>query len=102
MRRGRFWFHYSVLGLIVLAIALAGLLSFAFHKLHVPLKGFRDGEFKAVTVGSQSISIFNFFIFLLVRKLAAARVAPYPPLLPAQRPQQSHLMWFPNQNLFPP
>ena len=62
---GRFWFHYGLLGLIMLAIALASVLAFAFHKLHVPLKGFGEGEFKPVTVGSQAVSIFNFFIFLL-------------------------------------
>ena len=63
--RGRFWFHYGILGLITLAIVLAGMLSFAFYKLHVPVKGFGEGEFKAVTVGSQAIAMFNFFIFLL-------------------------------------
>ena len=64
-RRGRFWFHYGLLGLITLAIVLASMLSFAFYKLRVPLKGFGEGEFKPVTVVSQAIAIFDLFIFLL-------------------------------------
>ena len=65
VRCGRFWFHYSILGLILLAIIAAIALSFAFHKLGVPLKGFREGEFKPVTVVSQSISVLNFLLFLM-------------------------------------
>ena len=59
VRRGRFWFHYSLLALIAVAIASAGVLSFAFHSLNV--KGFRE-EFSGSTVVSQSIAMFNFFI----------------------------------------
>ena len=60
--RGRFWFHYSLLGLITLAITLACIFSFAFNKLHVPLKGFGEGEFKSATVISQAIATFDFFV----------------------------------------
>merc|ERR1719473_388166 len=60
-----FWFHYSLLGLIALAITLACIFSFAFNKLHVPLKGFGEGEFKSATVISQAIATFDFFVFLL-------------------------------------
>ena len=66
VHRGRFWFHYGVLFYTVLAIGLASALSFAFHKLRVPLKGFREGEFTPVTVVSQAGAMMNFIIFLMV------------------------------------
>ena len=50
--------------MIVLAIALAAVLSVAFNKFNVPLKGFGK-EFKVKTVKEQSVAMLGFFVFLM-------------------------------------
>ena len=61
VHRGRFIFHYVLSLLIVWAIFLACMLSFAFHQLHVPIKGFGE-EFKRETVFQQGTAMFNFIV----------------------------------------
>ena len=62
----RFGFHYLFFFMIVLSIGLAAILSIAFNKLNVPLKGFGK-DFKIKTVKQQAVAMFGFFVFLLVR-----------------------------------
>ena len=60
----RFAFHYSLFGVILLAIVLAAVLSVVFGTLHLPLKGFGK-EFKTKTVKEQAVAMLGFFVFLL-------------------------------------